>query len=1331
MPKTRSGDWRPSEERLALTAAQLGMWFAQEMEPDNPAFRAAEFVEIRGRIQPELLERALRQVVAETQMLRVRFETDGEQRVWQVVEPCSQWPLPVVDLRGEADPEAAAQRWMWADLRRTVDLRRCPSFSFAVLRTGTDRFLLYLAVHHIMMDGWSMGLFLGRLTQVYSALDARIPVPASDLEPLARAVSDNAEYHASPLLARDRDYWAGQLADWPRAAHSSQRWLMPARTFERVTGYVGPEAAVGLRALARSCRTNLAGAAMAALALYVQRLGRRQEAVLDVTVTGRGPATRRVPSMLANVLPLRVPLDGAETVADLMGATSGAAKGLVRHQRYPFWYLVRELGAGRRLEGCLDDWGINVMTYDPQLSFGPHPAVVHNLSNGPVTGMSVNVYDRPSDGSLRIDLQADPALYPREEIAAHHRRFTHLLRFLAESGPEQRLDDIDLLTDAERAQLLAAGRGRTRAVAAGWLHTRFEQQARRAPQATALVCRGVRLSRGEVNGRANQLARLLTEAAGAGPDRHIALALPRSADFMIALLAVLKSGAACVPLDTGSPTARNHTLLEDARPLVALATGETAAHVPDGIPVLRLDDPAVTGELAGRSAEDLEDRERVRAVSAQDAAYLAFTSGTTGRPKAVVVEHSQLANLFTDHLQELILPAARRIGHRLRAALTASFSFDTFWEGPLFLAAGQEVHVIDDQVRHDPAALVAHIVAERLDFLDLTPTLLRRLMTAGLFDAGLPHRPSTVMVGGEALDSDLWQQLRRQRATTFYNYYGPTESAVDAIYCRLDQRGERPVLGRPGYNVNAYVLDPAGKLLPAQATGELFLGGAQIARGYLNQPEQTARAFLPDPFGPPGARLYRTGDLVRWTSTGDLEYLGRVDDQLNLHGVRIERGEIEAALARHPAVSRCAVTVHHGAEGPQLAAHMLPAQRPGSGVWPSSGELRAFIAGRLPAAFVPASFSFHETLPVTAHGKLDYAALPAPTATARSGRGARTGPEKELCALFALVLGVDEVGIDDDFFDLGGHSLPAAKLITHIREQLGATVSLGALYQAPTVAALSELLTLDAPSTPAQEMLLPLRPTGDQPPLFCVHPAGGLGWCYAPLPRHLPAGLPVYALQAPDPRHDGVPVTTFDELIARYVHTLRTVQPSGPYRLLGWSLGGALAQALAARLTAEGEDVQLLAMLDSAPIQHTPPLPEHPDDGLIRQLLHEALGLPLAPLASPADPSSGGLSSTHEALPEGLSGVLHEEQIATAKALLAHYAALLPTHTPRPFDGDLLYFQASRNRPAHAPTSETWRPWITGRITHHSLDCTHHAIASPDHLKTVADLLAPHLSDTR
>ncbi|MGW3471554.1 amino acid adenylation domain-containing protein [Saccharopolyspora sp. NPDC000995] len=1263
---------------LPLTAAQTGVWFAQEFDPGNPIYRAAEALEIDGPVDVALLEVALRQAVDEAEALRARFGDDGRGRIWQAIEPLPDWKLPVVDLRGAADPVVAAEEWMWADLGRPTDLRRSPLFSFALLRTGQQRFTVYLGLHHIILDGFGFSLFIQRVAELYTAAEERRPAPPCPFGSLAQILADEAEYEASERFARDQQYWAEQLADWPASRGSYRPSSIVPHTFLRDTGYVTPADTEALRALARQARTSLPSVAMSALALYVHRLGGNDEVTLDLTVNGRaGSAARGVPSMVANVLPLRTRMTPSTTVAELVRTTANSAKNLLRHQRYSSTHLVRDLGIAHYRGEYLGDWGINVMTHDVQLRFGRHPVVLRNLSNGPVTGLGVNVYDRPADGSLRIDFNADPAKYDAATTAAHHRRFLALLHTLATADPEQQVGTTEMLSADERELVLNTWNDTRQKTPATTLPELFEARVRAVPDATALVCGSTTLSAAELNTRANRLAHLLI-ARGAGPETRIALALPRTADYIVAVLAVLKAGAACVPLDASHPPARIAALLADSRPLHVLTTATTSADLPVEQPLLVLDDVGIDRQPG---------TDPIGTHRPDHAAYVSFTSGSTGRPKGVVVEHRHLANLFHDHQRELIDPA----GRRLRAAVTASFSFDTAWEGLLFLAAGQEVHLVEDAVRLDPGALVRYFSQHRIDFADLTPSFLRLLLAEGLL-SGPEKFPWLLMVGGEAIDPALWSTLRDHPGIEAWNYYGPTESTVDAVYCRIE--GDRPVIGRPGHNVRAYVLDRAMRPQPPLVPGELYLAGDQVAREYLDQEALTAQSFLPDPFGPPGGRMYRTGDVARWRENGVLEYLGRTDEQVKIRGVRIEPREIEAVLTAHPRAAEAVVTTTTPAE-PELIAYVVPGPGP-----VDAAELRSWTAKRLPTSMVPASFVLLDELPLTVHGKLDRSALPA--AGSRAGRAARTPREEQLCALFAEVLGVGEVTIDDDFFQLGGQSLLAAELVTRLRADLGGEVPLGVVYEAPTVADLVRVLERETASN-AFEALLPLRASGSRPPLFCVHPVGGLSWCYAGLPRHLPEDVPVYGVQSSGlTRPDELP-SSFREMIDGYVCDIRSVQQTGPYHLLGWSLGGALAHAIATRLQADGERVALLALLDARPVD---PLAQRaaPKREDIRSLLLQAAGLPPEAEAHPA---------------------LGEKHLTALTTVLVNAAALLPTYTESVFDGDLLYFRATQAH--HVADGGEWLSRITGQVISHDIACTHHTITQAEPTAVIGRLIADHL----
>ncbi|MGH3904403.1 MAG: amino acid adenylation domain-containing protein, partial [Pseudonocardiaceae bacterium] len=680
---------------------------------------------------------------------------------------------------------------------------------------------------------------------------------------------------------------------------------------------------------------------------------------------------------------------------------------------------------------------------------------------------------------LYFQLDYDPALFDTatiERMAAH---LEMLLGGIA-ADPDRSLAELPLLGEAERGRVVVEWNDTALDVPVVTFPGVFETQVARTPEATALVCGEVELSFTELNARANRLARHLVDL-GVGPERVVALALPRTAEMVVALLAVLKAGGVYLPVDPDLPAERIGFVLGDAAPVLVVTTGaggNVPGAVPEGMALLVLDDPQTVAMVAGRSEPDLTDTDRLGPLGADSSAYVIYTSGSTGRPKGVLVEHRSLVNLLHHHRYEWVAAAG---GGRLRVGLTAVFSFDTSLEGPVLMADGHELHLIDEELRLDPAALVDYVAERRVDFLDLTPSYLAQLLAAGLL-TDKRHRPRVLMLGGEPMGGSLWAQLAAAADTTSYNFYGPTETTVDALSARVGEF-ERPVVGRPLRNLRAYVLDPALQPVPVGVVGELYLAGAQLARGYLNRAGLTAARFVACPFGDSGERMYRTGDLVRWTADGVIEYLGRADEQVKIRGFRVEPGEIETALLGHPQVGAAAVVARADGPGPKrLVAYVVPAA---GGQAPAAGELRALVAGSLPDYMVPSAFVVLEGLPLTRHGKLDRKALPAPDFTAATRAdylAPRTDVERAVAAIWAEVLRVDRVGVEDNFFELGGDSIRSIQVISRLRSAFGVELSPRAVFTTPTVGGLAGVIAAGAGDSDALAAI-PLLPRDRALPL--------------------------------------------------------------------------------------------------------------------------------------------------------------------------------------------------------------------------------------------------------
>ncbi|MET9398881.1 amino acid adenylation domain-containing protein, partial [Kitasatospora sp. NPDC002965] len=773
-------------------------------------------------------------------------------------------------------------------------------------------------------------------------------------------------------------------------------------------------------------------------------------------------------------------LSGDPTFAELLDRVRAADLAALDHADVPFDRVVEELAPPRApgrhplfqamvaLEEASPDtsrlFGLATeeVAVDPGAAKFDLDVVLRPARPGGSSAADPAAGDPAADG-LVGGIRYATDLFDRATVQTLAARLVRLLT-LVTAEPGTPIGRLDLLSPGEHADLdrwNATGRVRPVTTVA----EEFAARAAATPGATAVVAGADRLTFRELDERANRLARLLI-AHGAGPGTLTALALPRTADAVAALLAVLRLGGGFLPLDLGLPADRLAHMLADSAPDVVLATGASARLLPPGTGTLVLDDPATAADLAAGPAATVH-----VPADPSEVSYVIYTSGSTGRPKGVVLTHGGLDNLYHDHDRTLYRPVAAALGRRVSALHTASFSFDSSWEQLFWLIAGHELHLLDDILRRDAEAVVGYCAEHRIDALDVTPSYARQLLDAGLLTGA--HRPPVLLLGGEGVPPDLWAELRGHPDVRVVNYYGPTEFTVDALVAGTAD-ADGPVIGRPLDNTRAHVLDARLRPVPPGVPGELYLAGVQLARGYLNRAALTAERFTADPYGPPGSRMYRTGDLARRTADGLVEYLGRTDDQVKLRGFRIELGEVEAALAALPGVGAAAALVREDTPGNRrLVGYATGGADPAA--------LRRALAGTLPDYLVPAAVVVLPQLPTTANGKLDRAALPAPSAPAVAlARPPRDAREELLCGAFATVLDLPEVGPEDDFFALGGHSLLATRLAGRIRTVLRTETAVRDVFAAPTPAGLAARLAERA-GTDRPELTAGPRPA--HPPL--------------------------------------------------------------------------------------------------------------------------------------------------------------------------------------------------------------------------------------------------------
>jgi amino acid adenylation domain-containing protein len=967
--------------------------------------------------------------------LRIAIRPGG---VRQYVAALSDWQLPLLDFSAQDDPGAAADSWMREDVARPIDFNHDLLFTYALLRLAPEHFLWYVRYHHICMDGVGGALIAKRAAQIYSELVEEGSASRKDFPSLFELGDEEENYRRSGLN-RDREYWLAALAARPDTVTLSGKSALNSRTFIRHSGRLPAQLIASLAATGRACGASLAQVIEAATALYLHRLTGADELILGLPLTARvGRKMRSVPGMTSNILPLRVSFGEPVNFLDLLKQVMKRKAEMLRHQRYRSEELRRDLGlkpADPNIYGVL----VNVMSFDYDLDFSGCKASTHNLSNGPVDELAIIIYDRQDGTDARIDFDANPAHYSREEIATHQQRFIALLRQLASPQLECPLSTFTLLQPEEQSQVFAEFNATAHAVTAATVPQLFEDQTARTPDLAAVLSGERSWSYAELNSASNRLARHLA-AMRIGPESLVGICMPRSPEMLVALFAVLKAGAAYLPLDSEYPPARLAGMLQDAEPVCILTTQELSARLPEGAKALLLDAADVIAKVAREAGENLSDGERVTPLLPGHPAYVIYTSGSTGTPKGVVIEHRS-ATAFIQWAGSVFTAEA---WSGVLASTSISFDlsvfelFATLSHGGTVLLANSAMELPQLQWR------------DRVRLINTVPSAARSLLDS----ASLPASVQTINLAGEALPNALVQDLYRcAHIQRVFNLYGPSEDTTYSTFglCPRGAQSE-PSIGSAIWNTRAYVLDHYLQVLPVGVIGELYLSGTGLARGYLKRPGFTAERFIANPFEA-GGRMYRTGDLVRWRANGQLDFLGRADHQVKIRGFRIEPGEIEAVLTARAEIKQAVVLAsERPGFGKQLVAYVVPAS-PGS---LDAAVFQKSLAEQLPRHMLPSAIVALPLLPLTPNGKLDRRALPAPEWLSKSDALPRTPEEEILCQLFCEVLARERAGIHDSFFDLGGHSLMAMQLLSRIRAVLGFDLPARTLFDSPTVAQLAE-----------------------------------------------------------------------------------------------------------------------------------------------------------------------------------------------------------------------------------------------------------------------------------
>ncbi|HCQ9122264.1 TPA: enterobactin non-ribosomal peptide synthetase EntF [Klebsiella quasipneumoniae subsp. similipneumoniae] len=1285
--------------RLPLVAAQPGIWMAERLSTLPGAWSVAHYVELRGALDPALLGKAIVAGLQQADTLSLRFEEqEGEVWQWVAAERTFAEP-PIIDLRTTPDPHRAATERMQADLAQ--DLRvdgGNPLVCHQLLRVGDDRWYWYQRYHHLLVDGFSFPAITRQIAAIYRAWQRGEATPESPFTSFAEVVDEYQRYAGSEAWQRDKAFWQAQRQALPAPASlsaaplggraaGSDIWRMKlemnADAFRRLASHV-PQ-----------CQP--ADLALALTTLWLGRLCNRMDYAAGFIFMRRmGSAALTSTGPVLNVLPLAVHIDAEETLADLAMRLAAQLKKMRRHQRYDAEQIVRDSGKAAGDEPLFGPV-LNVKVFDYQLDIDGVEAVTHTLATGPVNDLELALFPDET-GGLSLEILANKARYDEAELRRHMARLTALLAQFA-ADPTLSCGDAEMLS-ADELTRLAAVNDTAMPLPATTLSALVADQARKTPDAPALADANWQFSYREMRQQVVALAQLLRQR-GVKPGDSVAVALPRSVFLTLALHGIVEAGAAWLPLDTGYPDDRLRMMLEDARPSLLIASEDQLARFNDipGLESLCYQQPLAVADDAPL------------ALSKPDhTAYIIFTSGSTGRPKGVMVGQTAIVNRLLWMQDRYPLSADDVVAQKTPCSFDVSV-----WEFWWPFIAGARLVMAEPEAHRDPQAMQQFFAHYGVTTTHFVPSMLAAFVASLDADSVAACRTlRRVFCSGEALPTDLCREWERLTGAPLHNLYGPTEAAVDVSWypaCGPELAavtGSSVPIGWPVWNTGLRILDAAMRPVPPGVAGDLYLTGIQLAQGYLGRPDLTASRFIADPFAP-GERMYRTGDVARWLANGAVEYLGRSDDQLKIRGQRIELGEIDRAMSALPdvaqAVSHACVfnqAAATGGDARQLVGYLVS----DSGLPLDTAALKARLAEQLPPHMVPVVLMQLADLPLSANGKLDRKALPLPTLGGeRSGRPPEPGMETLVAAAFSQLLGCEVNDIDADFFALGGHSLLAMRLAAQLSRQLARQVTPGQVMVASTVGKLSALLAADLSDEQAQRLgldtLLPLRES-DGPTLFCFHPASGFAWQFSVLARYLSPRWSITGIQSPRPQGPMASAASLDEVCEHHLQTLLAQQPHGPYYLFGYSLGGTLAQGIAARLRQRGEAVAFLGLLDTWP-------PETQN-----WAEKEANGLDPAVLAE--------IAREREAFLAAQQGQASGELFSAIEANYADAVRLLTTAHSAKFDGKATLFVAEKTRQAGMDPQVVWGPWV-GELEVFSQNCAHVDIISPQAFEAIGPVV--------
>ncbi|SFX55819.1 non-ribosomal peptide synthase domain TIGR01720/amino acid adenylation domain-containing protein, partial [Thermoactinomyces sp. DSM 45891] len=1302
LSKMSRGTNYPIMDLYPLSPLQEGMLFHtlhdQGDEHSAPYIVQLSF-QFKGKLNLPIFEQAWESVIQRHDIFRSAFVWDEMEEPLQVVYQQIPFQLNQVDWRSlsvEAQEEKR-NAFLLSDRKQAFSFDEAPLMRVTVIQEAEEEYRVVWTHHHILLDGWSLPVVFNELLTVYKQ---RVQGQTVDL-PKSPPYKKYIQWLKEQDQEQAEQYWREKLRGFTAPTPLLIDNNGQGNGYTEKGIYVSEEDTQDLQNWAKSNKLTLSTVIQGAWAYLMSRYSGENDIVFGVTSSGRPTEIVDVENIVGPFIttsPTRIQLTDDVKIGEWLQQLQEEE---IERRQFEYASLTEIQGWSEVPRGTPMFESLYVFENYPVKEESSGDLEIGDLEGVEQTHYPLGLTVVPGS-QLSLKLMYDRSRFDESTI---QRVLDHLHLVLKQmmENKDQALSGLVYVTEAEQKQLLEEWNDNAMAYPRKCtIHQLFEEQVNRTPDMVAIVDEHQQLTYREMNEKANQLAHYL-QKQGVGAESLVGLCFHRSVEMIVSLMGIWKAGAAYVPLDPSYPESRLRYIIEDTG-LQVLISNEEVGWTPTEVKIVCLD-----------KDREMISRESILSpvcdVTGENLAYVIYTSGSTGNPKGVLVQHHSVINLSYGLNQEVFslgTPA------NLRVSLGSSIAFDASVQELQMLLYGSSVYVISNEVRRDSQQFISFVRENQLDVLDMTPSLLQSLVDDGLFEGENVHIPSTVWVGGEAITPSLWEQLVKLDQTQFYNVYGPTECTVDATYYRIDQNSKKVTIGRPLPNVQAYVLD--GNLLPVPVgvTGELYLGGAGLARGYLNRPELTDERFIPHPFHE-GERLYRTGDLVRYFADGNLEYLGRIDNQVKIRGFRIELGEIEANLERHPLVKEAVVLVREDQPGDQrMVAYVVGAGSP--------HEWREHLEGLMPVYMIPAHFIEVDALPLTTNGKVDRKALNLLKIQRENTSSILMIPrddiEYKLIQIWQELLNIEEIYVKDDFFNRGGHSLLVLKLVSKIRERFGVEMKVSALIENPTVEGIACLIRENQSVTKSSLTLVPLQESEKQP-FFSVHPFLGNVFCYIQLARHLKDHCSFYGLQNPLVSKEKVNELTLSEVVGLYIEEMKYIQPEGPYRLGGWSLGGAIAYEIATELWNRGEEVAMLVLMDT----------KVPSEGdyTTEETMISYIWKHFAHL----DPTEQGEEFLHQQdmLIERLIavGVLPPDaDLASLKQLAnAHRKSLniMAESTLKPYCGEIVYFSAEEGEELFTD----WKPLLQGKVNMYSVPGTHEEIVFSPTVEKVAEYLVNEL----